>query len=113
MTQLLWAKSREVGCGAAKSADNRIYVVCNYNPPGNVVQFFERNVPDISEEDIQRAKDEKKAREKEVKRFLEEKSQRLLDEQMQRMRKPGLNSFGTRGRSNLNPIVRSSSGRFY
>jgi pathogenesis-related protein 1 len=35
-TQLVWHKTREVGCAKAKSGNKEVWV-CNYNPPGNYV----------------------------------------------------------------------------
>jgi hypothetical protein len=46
-TQLVWKATTDLGCGIAISAKNRIYGVCNYTPPGNVVgtnNEFKRNV---------------------------------------------------------------------
>ncbi|KAH8255604.1 hypothetical protein KR038_007103 [Drosophila bunnanda] len=43
-TQLIWKASREMGAGVARKAD-RTWVVCNYNPAGNVVGQFKENVP--------------------------------------------------------------------
>jgi hypothetical protein len=43
-TQVVWEKSTELGCGKAKSKDNKIFVVCNYNPPGNFEGEYEANV---------------------------------------------------------------------
>jgi pathogenesis-related protein 1 len=38
-TQVIWKKTEYVGCGLAQSSTGarRIYIVCNYYPPGNVV----------------------------------------------------------------------------
>ena len=35
-TQLVWAATRQVGCGVARNSRREIWV-CNYDPPGNVV----------------------------------------------------------------------------
>ncbi len=35
-TQLVWKKTREIGCGKA-ACQGRIIIVCNYDPPGNVL----------------------------------------------------------------------------
>ena len=35
-TQVIWAKSTELGCGMAKCKRGEVWV-CNYNPPGNFV----------------------------------------------------------------------------
>lgn len=43
-TQVVWKDSKELGCGVAKSASGGIYVVCNYNPPGNYSGRFPANV---------------------------------------------------------------------
>ncbi|KAM8717515.1 hypothetical protein ACLKA7_004243 [Drosophila subpalustris] len=43
-TQLIWKSCTEMGAGVARKAD-RTWVVCNYNPPGNVVGQFKENVP--------------------------------------------------------------------
>jgi pathogenesis-related protein 1 len=35
-TQLVWRKTRQVGCGVAHADDREVWV-CNYSPPGNWV----------------------------------------------------------------------------
>lgn len=35
-TQLVWRDTRELGCGKAQ-CQGRIIIVCNYDPPGNVI----------------------------------------------------------------------------
>eukprot|EP00099_Drosophila_melanogaster_P017733 NP_608668.2 uncharacterized protein Dmel_CG16995 [Drosophila melanogaster] len=42
-TQVVWKSSTELGVGFAKSGST-IYVVCNYNPPGNYNNLFRENV---------------------------------------------------------------------
>jgi len=45
-TQMIWKDSRYVGCASAKSRrSGRIYIACNYYPPGNVIGRFKENVP--------------------------------------------------------------------
>ncbi|MBV6492227.1 MAG: hypothetical protein LDLANPLL_00220 [Turneriella sp.] len=44
-TQVIWKGSTELGCGSARSARGGVYVVCNYNPPGNYMGRFPENVP--------------------------------------------------------------------
>lgn len=78
MTQLLWIKSREVGCAAAKSLINKIYVVCNYNPPGNVEDFYKKNLEGISYNDVARATEEKAERLEELRRYFEARKQNAL-----------------------------------
>ncbi|KAF9409664.1 hypothetical protein HW555_011038 [Spodoptera exigua] len=43
-TQIVWEDTKEVGVGMAKSKDGHIYVVANYNPPGNVIGSFSKKV---------------------------------------------------------------------
>jgi uncharacterized protein YkwD len=48
-TQVVWKGTTMIGCGYAtghKSEDNSFisYVVCNYSPPGNYLDFFGSNV---------------------------------------------------------------------
>ncbi|ALC40150.1 CG16995 [Drosophila busckii] len=42
-TQLVWKDSTELGVGLA-TRGNEMYVVCNYNPPGNYANRFAANV---------------------------------------------------------------------
>lgn len=42
-TQVVWKESRELGVGIAKNGNN-IYVVCNYDPPGNFMGKYAANV---------------------------------------------------------------------
>lgn len=37
LTQILWRGSKEVGCGRATCGDDRVVIVCNYAPAGNVL----------------------------------------------------------------------------
>ena len=48
-TQLVWKGSKQIGCGAACSNNNKCYVTCNYYPPGNVISQFDKNVFPSSE----------------------------------------------------------------
>lgn len=43
-TQVIWKNSKFLGQGAAKSINNTVYVVCNYDPPGNIIGQFKENV---------------------------------------------------------------------
>ncbi|KAG8192347.1 hypothetical protein JTE90_002167 [Oedothorax gibbosus] len=43
-TQVIWRNSRELGIGRSISRTNRVYVVANYFPAGNVFNKFEDNV---------------------------------------------------------------------
>jgi uncharacterized protein YkwD len=46
-TQLVWKGSVRLGCGMARVADgsmNSVYIVCSYDPPGNVTGEFRQNV---------------------------------------------------------------------
>lgn len=42
-TQVVWKSSRELGVGIAKNGKN-VYVVCNYDPPGNFSGKYPDNV---------------------------------------------------------------------
>ncbi|KAH8378041.1 hypothetical protein KR093_008655, partial [Drosophila rubida] len=42
-TQVIWKSSHKLGVGYAKKGNN-IYVVCNYDPPGNLMKNFPSNV---------------------------------------------------------------------
>lgn len=44
-TQVLWKGSKELGLGVARSSTGKIFVVANYNPAGNMVGSFDKNVP--------------------------------------------------------------------
>lgn len=44
-TQMVWKDTQRVGCASSKSKKTgRIYIVCNYYPPGNVIGKFNENV---------------------------------------------------------------------
>jgi glioma pathogenesis-related protein 2 len=50
-TQIVWKDSTNIGCGIAQGKTNikgthfnSFYVVCHYNPPGNVMKQFASNV---------------------------------------------------------------------
>ena len=36
-TQVVWKNSQRIGCAKAECSNGRIIVVCNYDPPGNVI----------------------------------------------------------------------------
>ncbi|CAL1294823.1 unnamed protein product, partial [Larinioides sclopetarius] len=44
-TQVIWSNSRELGIGKAVSKNNRLYIVANYYPAGNILRKFTENVP--------------------------------------------------------------------
>lgn len=46
-TQVVWRDSRELGVGMAKNRTGQIFVVANYDPPGNFIGSFTENVPPI------------------------------------------------------------------
>lgn len=46
-TQIVWRDSREFGVGIAKNRSGQIFVVANYDPPGNFIGSFTENVPPI------------------------------------------------------------------
>ncbi|XP_063835531.1 uncharacterized protein LOC135084685 isoform X1 [Ostrinia nubilalis] len=43
-TQIVWKDTKELGVGSAKSKSGKLYVVCNYYPPGNFSGQFSKNV---------------------------------------------------------------------
>lgn len=43
-TQLVWNSSKKLGVGIALSTSNILYVVCKYDPPGNVDNAYKYNV---------------------------------------------------------------------
>lgn len=52
MSQLLWIGSKKMGVGVSKSPDNSYNIVVNYDPSGNVKQYFKENLPNITQENI-------------------------------------------------------------
>ncbi|XP_034247844.1 uncharacterized protein LOC117649315 isoform X2 [Thrips palmi] len=44
-TQLVWAATRELGVGKARSRQGKTVVVAMYHPPGNISGAFQENVP--------------------------------------------------------------------
>lgn len=46
-TALVWAKTRSLGCGVARSSSGQFYVVGVYKPRGNVQYEYDRNVPPL------------------------------------------------------------------
>lgn len=46
-TQIVWKDSRELGVGQAKNRSGYVFVVANYDPPGNFIGSFAENVPPI------------------------------------------------------------------
>ncbi|XP_073822218.1 uncharacterized protein [Musca autumnalis] len=45
-TQVVWLDTKEMGVGRAK-VDNMTFIVCNYNPPGNVMGQYKTQVPPV------------------------------------------------------------------
>ncbi|XP_016844669.1 uncharacterized protein LOC100119359 isoform X1 [Nasonia vitripennis] len=43
-TQVVWRDSTELGVGMARNRNGEVYVVANYNPPGNFLGSFAENV---------------------------------------------------------------------
>lgn len=46
-TQIVWRESMEIGVAIARNRNGQIFVVCNYDPPGNVIGTYSENVPPI------------------------------------------------------------------
>ncbi|KAA0031390.1 basic form of pathogenesis-related protein 1-like [Cucumis melo var. makuwa] len=36
-TQIVWRHTTNIGCGRVKCENNWVFVICNYNPPGNYI----------------------------------------------------------------------------
>lgn len=43
-TQVVWKDSRELGVGVARNRSGQVFVVANYDPPGNYIGSFAKNV---------------------------------------------------------------------
>jgi glioma pathogenesis-related protein 2 len=43
-TQVVWRESRDLGVGLAKNRAGEVFIVANYDPPGNFIGSFEKNV---------------------------------------------------------------------
>lgn len=46
-TQVVWKDSQQLGVGVAKNSKGQVFVVCNYDPPGNYVGQFATKVPQV------------------------------------------------------------------
>uniref|UniRef100_A0AAG5DD05 SCP domain-containing protein n=1 Tax=Anopheles atroparvus TaxID=41427 RepID=A0AAG5DD05_ANOAO len=46
-TQVIWKDSRELGVGVARNRSGQVFVVANYDPPGNYIGSFSKNVPPV------------------------------------------------------------------
>ncbi|XP_062552937.1 uncharacterized protein LOC134218091 [Armigeres subalbatus] len=44
-TQVVWKDSRELGIAVARNRSGQVFVVANYDPPGNYIGSFAKNVP--------------------------------------------------------------------
>lgn len=44
-TQVIWKNSKELGIGMVEKNNGEIYVVANYDPPGNYQGQFQQMVP--------------------------------------------------------------------
>lgn len=44
-TQVIWKGSKKMGIGKAKAKSGRTYVVANYEPAGNLIGAYAKNVP--------------------------------------------------------------------
>lgn len=50
-TQVVWRESRELGVGMARNRSGEVFIVANYNPPGNFIGSFEKNVLPIADDE--------------------------------------------------------------
>lgn len=46
-TQIVWRESEQIGVAIARNRNGQIFVVANYDPPGNVIGTYAENVPPI------------------------------------------------------------------
>lgn len=46
-TQVVWKDSKTLGVGMCKNSKGQVFVVCNYDPPGNYVGKFAESVPKV------------------------------------------------------------------
>ncbi|XP_052895153.1 uncharacterized protein LOC128302382 [Anopheles moucheti] len=46
-SQVVWKDSRELGVGLARNRSGQVFVVANYDPPGNYIGSFAKNVPPV------------------------------------------------------------------
>lgn len=46
-TQIVWRESEEIGVAIARNRNGQIFVVANYDPPGNVISTYSENVPPV------------------------------------------------------------------
>ncbi|XP_058055283.1 uncharacterized protein LOC131206645 [Anopheles bellator] len=46
-TQVVWKDCRELGVGMARNRSGQVFVVANYDPPGNYIGSFAKNVPPV------------------------------------------------------------------
>lgn len=46
-TQVVWKDCKELGVGVKKNGKGQVFVVCNYNPPGNYIGKYKENVPPV------------------------------------------------------------------
>lgn len=83
-TQVVWRESRELGVGMTRNRAGEVFIVANYDPPGNFIGSFEKNVLPIvtdSNEETRRSL-EKEADETEHEKHSDEEyeafAQRIL-----------------------------------
>ncbi|XP_065357746.1 uncharacterized protein LOC135951926 [Calliphora vicina] len=60
-TQVVWKTSKELGVGIVNRA-NRTWVVCNYDPPGNVMGTYMECVPPLVEQTVSKIIDKMKGK---------------------------------------------------
>lgn len=46
-TQIVWRETQELGVAVSRNRNGQIFVVANYDPPGNVIGTYSENVPPI------------------------------------------------------------------
>lgn len=58
-TQIVWRESRELGVGMARNRAGEVFIVANYDPPGNYIGSFKKNVLPLVNENVDRLSEEK------------------------------------------------------
>lgn len=46
-TQVVWKDSKQLGVGVCKNTQGQVFVVANYDPPGNFVGKYSTSVPPV------------------------------------------------------------------
>lgn len=79
-TQVVWRESRELGVGMAKNRSGEVFIVANYDPPGNFIGSFDKNVlPTVDSEVKSRNSPEKAVEETEQDKHSDEEYEEFAE----------------------------------